>query len=448
MKRFSLFLLVAALMICGCNGIENGNGDDPVNGEVQRTGVNPFTEPVEGNVTLPQGNDAYPNIQLTKAEQGVSTQEKNFGIEMFKDIVKDKNYAQNVVFSPFSLSLALSLTASGACGETLSEMTAALGFKGFTSQEVGSYYDKLLKAISSVDSNTLLESANAVWSQYDLRKEYVTEASQYYDAKVERTDFSGDPTGSQKKINAWAKEKTHGMIEKILEQPDSDLRVALTNALYFKAKWSYGPYYSTSAEPFTDIDSTVSSCRFFKVENFASIRNLPSYFGKDASVIKIPYGNSSFSMVFALPGEGVDYRDFVSYLTAERWEQWLSHMSSDKVYFKIPVFEDACDMKNLVPALQARGMNRPFSPLAADFSKMCDKQLYINMVIQKAKVKVDNEGTEAAAVTLIGMKDGSAGPGEEPVIRYFIADRPFIYAIVENSHNTLLFLGQHVVASK
>lgn len=427
-----LFCLSAVLFCCGCD-----NGNDPVN-----NGEDPFKTDVEGDITLPQGNDAFPYIVLTKSEQGVSTGANAFGIDMFKDVVKDSGPKKNAVFSPFSLSLALSLTASGAQGNTLSEMAEVLGFKGYTSEEIGSYYNKLVTALATADKGTVISSANAVWTAADLKKDYVNEVTKYYDARIEKMDFAKDPAGCTRKINDWTREKTNGLIEKIFDgtlQPD--IRTVLTNALYFNGKWSSGPM-ETRKRDFNGIDGTVKQCDFFY-----NTQSLNSYFGQDASVIKIPYGNAAFSMVFVLPEENTDFTDFVSYITAERWEKWLSHLSTNEVFFNIPAFKDQGDFKQLRDILEKRGMKKAFTG-SADFSKMSNETLYISDVLQKATIDVNNTGTEAAAVTAIMMKDSSIGVGGEMEIKPFIADRPFLYAIVENSHNTLLFIGQHVTVSK
>lgn len=439
MKRLTIFLGIAAiLLVSGCN--EPFDVDDK---EAEEKIVEAFKIPVEGEVTEPQENDAYPYISLTKAQQGVSDKANAFGIEMFKDLVKENKTNKNVVFSPLSLSMALALTSSGAQGQTLAEMAKALGFEGLSSADIGSYYKQILSSMVSADKKTAISSANAVWTSYDLKQGFVDEVEALYDAKIENLDFSGSPDKAMKTINDWAKEKTNGLIPQFLKEPlAKDVVMLLTNALYFNGKWSCGPYSQTDSE-----FKGIAENKAVKTKFFLGQQQILSYFGADASVIKLPYGNGSFSMVFVLPAEGLDFKAFVSQLPADRWAQWMSHMTYHYVQFDIPEYKTSSRFDDMKSALMARGMVIPFTG-AAEFGRMTSRQLFISNVFQEAVIEVSGIGTEAAAVTGVEMKDGCAGPDDNPEPISFIADRPFLYAVVENSHNTLLFLGQHVTADK
>ena len=381
-----------------------------------------------------RSNDEYVPVVLTRAQEEVAAKELDFGIDLFSDIASQES--GNVMISPFSASLCLSLIASGAEGDTYAQMASALGFEGFTSEQIGSYYSTMVDALLKADKGTKLAVANAVWAAegLDIRSEYVSEVKQYYKAKVDNLDFS--KSSSVKTINKWCSDNTNGMIKKILDDVDPMIRVVLANALYFKGTWQGGPFDDSNME-FRSISGSTAS-----VKSFSGTKSVQSYFGKDVSVISLPYGNGAFNMIIVLPAEGTDFNAFVKSLSADKWNSWRNSLSSARVEFRIPTFKSEYRMAdNFKAALGRLGMVLPFSA-AADFSRMCSAEsLYVSDIIQKTAIDVNAKGTEAAAVTIGMMKCTSAGPED---LQYFIADRPFVYAIVEQSCPGLLFIGTHV----
>lgn len=378
--------------------------------------------------------DEYKPVVLTRAQEEVAASEVDFGIGLFSDIASQES--GNVMISPFSASLCLSLIASGTDGDTYAQMASALGFENFTSEQIGSYYSTMVDALLKADNGTKLAVANAVWAAegLDIRREYVSEVKQYYKAEVDNLDFS--KSSSVKTINKWCSDNTNGMIKKILDDVDPALRVVLANALYFKGTWQGGPFDGSDME-FRNISGTTAF-----VKSFSGTKGVQSYFGKDVSVISLPYGNGAFNMIVVLPAEGTDFNAFVKSLTADKWNSWRSSLSQAQVEFRIPTFKSEYRMaENFKAALGRMGMVLPFTG-AADFSRMCSAEsLYVSDIIQKTAIDVNEKGTEAAAVTIGMMKCTSAGPEH---LQYFIADRPFVYAIVEQSCPGILFIGTHV----
>ncbi len=392
------------------------------------SGINP-----DGDNIDPKDNP-YKEITLTRVQEEVAAKELDFGIDLFSDIASQEN--GNVMISPFSASLCLSLIASGADGQTYAQMASALGFEGFTSEQIDSYYSTMVDALLKADKGTKLAVANAVWAaeSLNMRSEYVSEVKQYYKAKVDNLDFSR--SSSVNTINKWCSDNTNGMIKKIVEDVDPMIRVVLANALYFKGTWQGGPFGGSDME-FRNIGGSTAF-----VKSFSGTKSVQSYFGKDAAVISLPYGNGAFNMIVVLPEEGADFNAFVKSLSAEKWTFWRNSLVPAQVEFRIPTFKSEYRMAdNFKAALGRMGMVLPFSD-AADFSRMCsDESLYVSDIIQKTAIDVNEKGTEAAAVTIGMMKATSAGPSDT---RLFIADRPFVYAIVEQSCPGILFIGTHV----
>lgn len=406
MKKF-LTIVLSAVCLGACGDIDDRNSD----------------------------NDTYVPVTLTRAQEEVAASEVDFGIDLFSSIASQEK--GNVMISPFSASLCLSLIASGADGQTYAQMASAMGFEGFSSEQIGSYYRTMTDALLKADSSTKIAVANAVWAAKDLkiRSEYVSEVKEYYNAKVDNLDFG--KSSAVNTINKWASDNTNGMIKKVLDQTDPMIRMVLANALYFKGTWTGGPYDKGDMQ-FRNIDGVTSS-----VKSFTGHKSIQSYFGKDASVISLPYGNGAFNMIVVLPAEGADFNAFVNGLTAEKWTFWRQSLGDCEVEFRIPTFKSEYRMAdNFKAALQAMGMVLPFTG-DADFSRMCSQEsLYISDIIQKTAIDVNEKGTEAAAVTIGIMKTTSAGPMDT---KYFIADRPFVYAIVEKTCPSLLFIGTHVL---
>lgn len=405
--RFLTLAAAAAVCLPSCDGIDNGGA----------------------------GNEEPVRIELTKSEVEVAERGAGFGIGLFSDIAS--NSAGNVMISPFSASLCLSMIASGADGETYAQMAGTLGFEGLSSEQIGSYYRTVVNGLRNADKSTKLAVADAVWAAkgLSLRNEYVSEVQRYYDATAGSLDFS--KKSSVTTINKWCSDNTNGMIREILDDVDPDIRVVIANALYFKGIWSGGGFHTQKMD-FTDISGNRAETKFFYGQESGTF----SYFGKDASVISLPYGNGAFSMVFVLPPKGTAFKDFVGSLTVGQWNGWYRNLIDREVEFHIPTFKSEFKMSDDFKAALGRlGMVLPFGG-SADFSRMCaSESLFISDIIQKTFIDVNEKGTEAAAVTAGMMKCTSAGPSKT---EYFIADRPFVYAIVERSTGTILFMGTHV----
>ncbi len=387
----------------------------------------------------PEGDTPTPlkKIALTTQQEAIQSHEIDFSLNLFKEIVaREPN--KNLMISPFSASLCLAMTASGAEGETYTQMASTLGFGGFTREEIGEYYKVLCNGLLEADNTTKLAIANAVWPANDLSltQAYPAFVKNCYSAEVTPLDFSA--ANSVDKVNNWAKEHTNGMIPKVLESLDASTRLLLSNALYFKGKWAGGDM-TASKRDFTNFAGNVARVNFF-----GDTRRVGYYSSENGfTACGIPYGNSAYSLVILLPKSDQDINSFVASLTPSLLTKTMNavkRLINVEVY--VPSFKSDYTMDDkFKSALQSMGMQLPFSG-SADFSGISTEPLFIGQILQKTAIDVNEKGSEAAAVTTVTLFGSSEDPGtSQPPV--FIADRPFVYAIVEHSYNTILFLGIH-----
>ena len=254
-------------------------------------------------------------------------------------------------------------------------------------------------------------------------------------------DFSKQATVDR--INGWCSEKTHGKIPSIMDEPDPRMVMALVNALYFNGKWSFDFDEKIKKEDFTTISGGKS-----KVDMMTA--QLKSYSEYDGfSMVSLPYGNGAFCMDVILPSEKEDFGKAVSRFNAATLRGLSENMDSGSQFeaFKQKLIGEINDLHiegmPKLETLNALGMNQAFTN-TADFSAMAEKSLKISMVKQKTFIDVNEKGTEAAAVTVVGMVATSIGPSPEPRTVNFFADRPFLFVIRERSTEAILFIGQKV----
>ncbi len=386
-----------------------------------------------GEVDPPQKElQPLKDIVLTRDQASVQACENDFALGLFRQIAaKEKD--TNLMISPFSASLCLSLAASGANGETFTQMASTLGFSGFTAEQIGSYYKAMCEGLFAVDTATRISIANAVWPAMDfpLKKSYADFAKLYYSAEVANLNFATQDAVNT--VNNWAYKNTNGMIPKILDNPEPAIRLLLANALYFNGKWSGGKMESQQKD-FTNFAGTKAKTKFL-----GCTREMKWYAGKGYTVCSVPYGNGAYRMVIFLPDEGKDLSTLVASLTPEVWSNTMQGLRECEVVFSMPVFKSEYSMDRIFKeSLVEMGMQLPFTG-AADFSKLSDEAVGIDEILQKTAIDVTESGTEAAAVTAIVYKNTSVSNPEPP--RVFTADRPFAYAIVEHTYNTILFIG-------
>jgi serpin B len=359
--------------------------------------------------------------------------DNEFGIDLFRRIASSEVSPHNILISPVSTAIALGMTYNGAEGSTKSAFEETLRLQGFTRGEINTIHKELIQYLISADKQVNLEVANSIWhtKSFNVSSAFIDANRQYYNAEVNSLDFS-DPI-SIRIINNWISENTHTRIQNVLDYLPPDAKMYLINALYYNGLWKTefnvknsftGVFYGESAEIPVHYMKNTNSYSFYENELF--------------SAIELPYGSGKFVMNIFLPHKGKGIDDILEQMTAVNWKLWMGgFVEYDKIMIQIPKFK--FQYRSLLNDwLCSMGLEEAFDN-RADFSGINrDAELFISRVIHQTFIDVNEKGTEAAAVTVIEIKETSAGSE----IRQFIANRPFIFSIREKNTGALLFIGK------
>jgi serine protease inhibitor len=378
---------------------------------------------------------------LTSLEKSLVASDNAFGFSLLTAVNRDET-GRNLFVSPVSVSMALGMTMNGARGTTKDAMAQALEFNGLSQTDINSSYKSLIALLTNIDPKVTFQIANSIWHRPELNVEqsFKDVNKTFFDAEINSLNFS-NPTAA-KTINGWVDQNTHGKIKEIVPDPIADnLVMFLINAMYFKGTWTYR-FDSTKTQNdfFTAADGTRKSCRMMVQGGTFS------YFADDQlQAIDMPYGSAGFSATVLLPKTGTNIESFTSGLTQQQWNTLIGHLVRKKGEIQIPKFKLEYK-KKLNDMLIAMGMGIAFKPDEADFRDI-DKRgnLFISEVMHKTFVQVDEEGTEAAAVTSVGVGTTSVGPSDTFFMR---VDRPFLFVIREHQSGTILFIGKIVDPSQ
>jgi serpin B len=341
---------------------------------------------------------------------------------------------ENVMLSPLSVSLALAMTYNGANSETKTAMEKTLKVYGLTPDDINKSYFDLVNALKSIDQKVLLEIANAIYYRKDFEVEnnFIKTNQQYYNAEVSSLDFSSP--NALKTINGWVAAKTRNKIETILDEIKPSQVMFLLNAIYFKGIWTKEfNKKSTELQSFYLKDGST-----IQTETMQRSDTLPYTSNSLFSAVQLSYGKEKYNMFVFLPEPGKNLQDMITKLNSDNWETWMKSFNmTQNVDIKFPKFKYEYDIK-LNDVLTEMGMGVAFTG-AADFTRINrDGGLYIDYVKHKSFIEVNEEGTEAAAVTIVAIDKTSAG---EPKKVAFYVNRPFLYAITEKSTGAVLFIG-------
>lgn len=385
-------------------------------------------EPVSPDVKYNPGT-----IKLTTAQQAQVENSNEFAWKFFKEVSKGEQ--QDVFVSPLSVTYALGMLANGAVGDTQKEILEGLEFRSGKVDDINSLCHQLMIESPKLDKSTKVSMANAVVANENkpLKPDFKNVVEKQYQALVTNQDFSSLATLSF--INQWASEQTHGMVPKILERINPDGVSYLLNALYFKGIW-YRQFDKkhTKKEAFTKADGSKSQVQMMhQKERFFAAEN------DNYQTVVLPYGNGSYEMIVVLPREGKKLSDVLVAMNGKQWKDNLKNTYSSEVDLKLPRFTSVYN-RELNDVLKLLGMNAMFERGKADLTKMSKAKAFVSMVLQKAKIEVDEEGSKAAAVTVVETLDAAAPPSR-PIM--FHANRPFMYAIVEHSTGTIFFMGTY-----
>lgn len=384
-------------------------------------------------------------IQLTYEQKNFVRDNNNFTLRFMKSANQAGPSGKSFIYSPLSITYVLGMVNDAAIGQTEQELEETLGFHKGGIQAVNEFCKNLIDNLPKVDEQVTLNIANAIFlnNKYLLKDQFQKDMQEYYDAKAEALDFSSPKTLDH--INGWCNDKTKGMIPSILDEVNPDMASYLLNAIYFKADWSskFDPK-NTKVENFTTEKGIVQQPMMHQTALIAYTQN-DTFFA-----IRLPYGNGMWNMTVLLPEEGKSTDDVIGEM-AEKGSFLTTYlnvpMAPYEVDLKIPKFGTTSDTDlledKLIGLLQQMGIKLAFDPNKAQIPNMCEEgNAYINMMRQKATIKVNEEGSEAAAVTVAGMALNSVGPKEYPKAT-FHANRPFVYVITETSSDIILFVGKY-----
>ena len=405
-KKVTLFiclLLITAMILAGCSSSINlMDGIGPNNGV-------PVSETMD-----------------EKINQAIL----NFAWDMFRESSSNEG---NLMISPPSVYFALAMAANGADGETKTEMMKALDAENIPMDDLNEGLNYWMNSITK-NRTAKFSIANSIWYKEGFKpsKDFLQANADYYSADIHSLDFS--KKSAPNTINDWVKNATNSKIDKIVEKINDDLVMYMINAIYFKGDWKYEfPANKTHKSTFNSPSGEIETDFMNKIGDMDYLE-----FNGATGVI-LPYLDERFAFVGLLPKEGDTPRDLMNNLTAMDLLNLIKNKEETDIELSIPKFESSYE-DSLIDELSNMGMKLPFEPYNADFSKMNEsraKDLFIGDVKHKTYIKVDEKGTEAAAVTSIGV-GATSMPIELPRLTF---DRPFIYGIVDVTTGIPLFIG-------
>ena len=376
--------------------------------------------------------DALPRA-LSPAELRIVDAANQFTFGLVREATRGLPPDSNAFLSPLSASFALGMTLNGARAETEQAMRSALGFGGATMAEINQGYRDLIELLTGLDRTTEMRIANSLWgsSAFPMRQEFTDAARTWFDAEVRSLDFRSPAAVGT--INDWVKTKTAGRIPKLLDAIRADEVLFLINAIYFKGAWRVQfDRGKTRDAPFTGADGRARQVPMMSLDATPLRYAATSAF----QAVDLLYGNGAFAMTVLLPSPGKTPADVLTTLDPASWSALVDQVGEHKVALGLPRFRVEYGAR-LNAALAALGMGIAFDDQRADLSGIADvapERLYLTRVDQKAFVEVNEEGTEAAAATAVGVGLTSAPPS-------VIVDRPFLFLIRERFSGTILFVG-------
>ncbi|MBR1529560.1 MAG: serpin family protein [Oscillospiraceae bacterium] len=369
------------------------------------------------------------SVSVTDSDQNFHDSQMQFALKLFQQNVTE-NPEQNILVSPLSVMLALSMTANGAENQTRSEMEQVLGSPlSDLNQDLYSYIQKLPSS-----ENAKLSIANSVWfrdrENFTVNADFLQKNETYYQADIYQEAFD-QKTCDQ--INNWVDEKTDHMISKIINEIDSNTMMYLINALAFDAEWQH-IYEETDireGRAFKNISGVKQTVTMMHSSEY-------NYLESEQATGFLKFYQDGYSFAAILPDESIPIDEYISNLTAEDLSAMLKNVQNTEVSAEMPKFKSEYDT-SLVNTLRNMGMQNAFTE-SADFSGISsDTYLYISDVLHKTFIQVDERGTKAGAVTAVAMERNGLSVEHEP--KFVILDRPFVYMIIDNANQLPVFIG-------
>lgn len=420
--------IVGSLLLLGLLGCAIGQSQAEESPAGRQTPVAQFPTP------LPSASpDDDSRMTLPPVDTRLVTANTRFGFKLFSEVV-NQTPGKNVLVSPSSVAIALSMVYNGADNTTRTAMASTLGLSDMSLADVNQANAALEKTLEGVDPTVTVTIANALWGKQGVsfQPNFLQQNQQFYDAEVASLDFSRPDAVDQ--INSWVSQHTAGKIPQIIDRISPDDVMFLINAIYFNGTWSnpFDPSL-TRPQPFHLTDGTTKPHPLM-----AQAGNYLYTETEQFQAINLPYGDRHLSMLVFLPKQPFSLEAFQKTLTADNWANWLTQFSRQPGAIQLPRFKTEFGI-GLNDALKALGMGIAFDPNQANFSNLiANHSVYINQVQHKTFIDVNEAGTEAAAATSVGVTTTSM-PVNPPF--QMIVDRPFFYAICDNQTGTILFMG-------
>jgi len=384
----------------------------------------------EINTPVPESRD----LHLNKKSLELLASDNVFGLELFQEVMQDAEADENIMISPLSVALALGMTYNGSASTTRKAMEATLKLQGLTEEEINDGYKSIIDQLLDLDPRVLMEIANAIWYKegFEVQDEFINTNKEHFYAEIRSLDFSRPDAVDI--INQWVSEHTHELIEEIIDAIPPETVMYLINAIYFKGTWTY------------EFDPEETKLESFYPETGASFKSpamhqetkLNYYQNNLFKLVELPYGDRKFSMLVFLPSGDNTCSDILAEMDNEHWNNWTNDFNETNVHLQLPKFKFGT-LKLLNDPLSRMGMEIAFSD-AADFTRINPAgNLFISRVLHKTFIDVNEEGSEAAAVTAVEISLTSAGGSG---LTHFIAEKPFLFLIRENSTGSILFMGR------
>jgi serine protease inhibitor len=355
-----------------------------------------------------------------------------FAFSLFQEVASEQP-GINLFISPYSASTALQMVAMGAAGTTLDQMQQVLNTKDIARPTVYEFGKEIDEIVNAKNTNFVLNAANAIWCQigFPIERDFLQGNAAYFGATIGAVDFIRPATVNV--INNWASEETHGKINKIVAAPmDPTLRVLVANAVYFHGNWQFQFKTSlTTNAPFHLAGGSQASVPMMHQTGSFGYLSTDKY-----QAIRLPYQGSNVSMYIFLPNPNSSVEEILAGMSGSWWQQTGGgQFIGQTVNLALPKFSLSYAIELNAP-LEALGMTAAFSPEEADFSGISPLPLYISKAKQQAIVDVDETGTEAAAVTTIGLTTSVV-----EIPPSMTVDRPFLFFIQDEEAETILFMG-------
>lgn len=467
MKKIMMILAVLAMtFFVSCSNssekkenVDTGDTDPTDTGDTSDDDPTEPTEPTNPtDPTDPTSDPTDPTGQEEGSWEAKYKKADDHAEQVSKDIVNANNdlgmkifsklaageAGKNMMISPLSISIAMAMVSNGASGDNIAEMKEVLGFGDMEFEYINAQFANLVQSLVEADKDLVLEIANSVWMDDefapDVKQDFINVLDEFYDAAFFTEDFQDEAAAD--KINSWVSEKTHGKIDKIIEKVGPQAVMYLINALYFKAAWTTSfDKESTYEGAFMLSDGTQGKADYM---DFAYDQEKPEFYSYSSdwsdengySVVRIPYGRDVFAFYGIVPSYGnkTNIDKFIEEIAENGLDSYISQLEKRTFPVRLPKYKFAYE-KSLVDVFKSLGMEKAFVDGALMNIAGEPHAPFISDIYHKTFIEVNEEGTEAAAVTSVEVGDNAMPAG-------FYADRPFVFLIRDDRTKSVLFIGK------